>query len=174
MTLGYPGSGKTFTAEWLSSHMEAVHMRSDDLRVAFLGPDKPENHTPEKKNQVNNALYYIAGQIAAAGCSLILDANYNSFSTRQRFANLARKYAALPVIVWVKTDMELAKQRAEQRAQDGGFDLLEPNLIEKMAKRLEPPTDNELVIEIDGHVTAAEQRASFDEQLTELRPLEEF
>lgn len=66
--------------------------------------------------------------------------------------------------VWVQTPLEVAKQRTIIRKETEGHELFEPNLVEKMAKRLEEPDQHELVIVIDGQASPSEQQESFDEQ----------
>jgi hypothetical protein len=65
----------------------------------------------------------------------------------------------------VQTPLEVAKERTEIRKETEGHELFEPNLVEKMAKRLEEPDQrHELVITIDGLASASQQQKSFDEQ----------
>lgn len=163
---GYPGSGKSYVAEWLAPHFHAVHLRSDDLRVTMFGGDRPDLHSGENKSLVNNAFEYAYGQILQAkSSSIVMDANYNQRRLRQRIAVKARRYGAEPIVVWVKTPENVAEARIKSRAESGGHVIFDPHIIENMKKRMDVPDESERVIELDGLLTAEEQQASFDKQL---------
>jgi predicted kinase len=165
MMLGYLGSGKSHVSRWLAPHIGAVYLRVDDLRLAMFGTDKPELYTPENKALVNNASQYAMRQIVKSGqAHVVHDANHNARSVRQNIAKKVAEYDGISVVVWVQTPLEVAKERTEIRKETEGHDLFEPNLVEKMAKRLEEPDQHELVITIDGLASAFEQRESFDVQ----------
>jgi predicted kinase len=165
MMLGYLGSGKSYISRWLTPHIGAVHLRVDDLRLAMFGPDRLELYTSENKALVNNASQYAMEQILKSGqAHVVHDANHNARSVRRDIANKVVKQGGVAIVVWVQTPLEIAKRRAEIRRVTEGHELFEPNLVEKMAKRLEEPNDHELVITIDGEASAAEQQESFDKQ----------
>lgn len=163
--LGYLGSGKSYVSKWLTPHVGAVYLRVDELRLAMFGSDRPELYTPENKALVNNASRYVMVQILRSGkVSIVLDANHNARALRRDIVAEALKYGAIPVVVWVRTPLAMAKERTEVRKVTEGHELFEPNLVEKMAKRLEEPGVDELVITIDGQASEEEQQKSFDEQ----------
>jgi predicted kinase len=164
--LGFLGSGKSYTSRWLVPHMKAVYLRVDELRLAMFGSDRPELYTPENKALVNNASRYAMVQILKSGqAHVVHDANHNTRSVRLGIANEAAKHGATAIVVWVKTPLEVAKERTEIRKVAEGHELFEPNLVEKMARRLEEPSMGELVITINGEASATDQQKSFDEQL---------
>jgi predicted kinase len=163
--LGYLGSGKSYISRWLAPHIGAVHLRADDLRLAMFGTDRPELYTPENKALVNNASQYAMEQILKSGrAHVVYDGNNNAASVRRNIAEKADQQNAVAVVVWVQTPLEVAKERTEIRKVTEGHILFEPNLVEKMAKRLEIPSDHEIVITIDGQALALEQQKSFDKQ----------
>jgi predicted kinase len=90
-------------------------------------------------------------------------------STRQTISDLARKHEAKAIVVYIETPLDIAKQRTVERRETEGHVLFEPNLVEKMAMRLEAPTDQEAVIYIDGLQDAASQQVQFDEQFARLQ-----
>jgi predicted kinase len=164
--LGFLGSGKSYVSRWLAPHVGAVYLRVDELRLAMFGPDRPELYIPENKALVNNASQYAMIQILKSGqASVVQDANHNAKKVRQEIASKAASYGATAIVVWVQSPLEVAKERTEVRKVTEGHELFEPNLVEKMAKRLEEPGADELVITVDGQASASEQQKSFDEQL---------
>ena len=163
--LGYLGSGKSYVSRWLAPRIGAVHLRVDDLRLAMFGADRPELYTPENKALVNNASQYALRQIMKSGqAHVVHDANHNAKSVREGIANIVAEEGGAAVVVWVQTPLEVAKQRTVIRKETEGHELFEPNLVDKMAKRLEEPDRHELVIIIDGQASLSEQQESFDEQ----------
>jgi predicted kinase len=170
MMFGYPGSGKSFVAEWLTSRFSAVRIRADDLRIAMFDGDRPELYTPQNKALVNNAIRYTYGQILRADkSSVVLDANYNQRATRRTFEDPAYRYGAIPIVVWVKTPIPVAKERIQSRVETTGQVIFDPRIIEKMLKRMQPPKDDENVIVLSGLHSTKEQKASFEEQFGRLK-----
>jgi len=168
--LGYVGAGKSYVSRWLVPHMNAVYLRVDELRLAMFGADRKELYTPQNKALVNGASRYAMMQILKSGqANIVHDANHNSARMRHNIAYLAKQTGATAITVWIKTPVAVAKDRAEVRTVTEGHQLFEENLVEKMAKRLEEPRDTELVIEIDGQASAAEQQAQFDRQFAEIK-----
>lgn len=164
--LGFLGSGKSYVSRWLTPHAGAVYLRADELRLAMFGFDRPELYTPKNKALVNNANRYAMAQILKSRqAHVVLDANHNAKSVRLAIANEAAKHDAATIVVWVQTPLEIAKERTVVRERTEGHVLFESGLVEKMAKRLEEPDTDELVITINGRATAREQQKSFDKQL---------
>ncbi len=167
--LGFPGSGKSYIAAWLATVTGAVHLRADDMRVAMFGEERLEHHKNWRyQQQVHGAMHYAATQVLQAGASVIYDANHNSAMSRQPIARIAREAQALPILVWAKAPLALAKQRVLDREAAGGHKVFEPDFVERMAAHLEPPKEHELVIELDGTASQTDQQAAFTQQLAKI------
>lgn len=168
--LGFLGSGKSYVSRWLSPHTQAVYLRVDDLRLAMFGKDRPELYTYHNKSLVNNASRYAMVQILKSGqANVVLDGNHNSRRLRREIATEVAEHGATAIVVWVRTPLALSKSRTEVRKVTEGHELFDPDIVEKMAKRLEEPERDELVIVIDGQVSAAEQQKSFEEQFAAIK-----
>jgi predicted kinase len=168
--LGFLGSGKSFVSRWLTPKVGAVYIRPDDLRLAIFGEDRPELYLPENKAIVNDAALYMAEQVVKSGrASVVFDGNNNSVARRQEIAEATRKHGAKVVVVHVNTPLDTAEQRTVTRRQTEGHVLFEPNLVRKMAARLELPTAEEQVLTIDGLLDAEAQQKQFDEQFARLQ-----
>ncbi len=168
---GYPGSGKSYVAEWLCDYLHAVHLRTDDLRVKMFDGDRPELHTPHNKALVNNALRYASVQVLKTKrLSVVHDANHNTSSSRAELSAVARHYGAVPIVVWVQTpeDVARARERIKARADSGGHVIFHPDIIGAMKSRMQDPGPHEPTIIIDGMQDEQAQRRSFDEQLASL------
>jgi predicted kinase len=169
LMLGYPGSGKSYAAEWLAPHMEAVHLRSDDMRLEMFGEERLEFHENWKyQRQVHGAMQYAARQILISRHPVVYDANHNSRKSRRPMQKIAQELNAIPILVWVKTPLELAKKRVLEREAAGGLKIFDIGFVERMAANLQPPEEDELSIELDGQQSAEEQRTSFDSQLASI------
>lgn len=157
--------GKSYVSRWLAPHIGAVHLRVDDLRLAIFGADRLELYTPENKALVNNASLYAVRQILQSEqAHVVHDGNHNSKNVRRTISNQANALGATAIVVWVRTPLAVAKERTEVRKITEGHDLFEPDLVEKMAKRLEEPKEDELVITLDGEADASTQQEQFDAQ----------
>jgi uncharacterized protein len=166
LMMGHPGSGKSYVADWLAPHLSAVHLRADDMRASIFGEVRLEHHKNWKyQRQVHNAMKYTARQILRAGYSTIYDSNHTAVKDRQPMQEAAGELGATPILIWVKAPLELAKQRVLDREAAGGDKVFESDFVDRMAANSQPPTNDELVIELDGTQSAEEQRHSFDEQL---------
>jgi predicted kinase len=169
LMLGFPGSGKSYVADWLALHMKAVHLRGDEMRLRMFNENNPELHTWKYQQQVIGAMQYAVGQILEAGYPVIYDSNHNSVKGRVPMHEVARKSDAVSITVWVKAPLELAKERVLERAAQGGMHkVFGIDFVDRMANNLQPPTKDELAIELDGTQTEKEQRASFEKQLAAL------
>lgn len=169
LMLGFLGSGKSFVSKWLAPHTQSVLIRADSLRWAMWGGDSPGLYTPENKLLVNNAARYATKQILESRrANVVLDANHNAYDVRAELCALADSITTKVIVVWVDTPLELAKERTIQREKTEGHILFEDGLVEKMAKKLEPPRADEIVIRIEGVADAEVQKRSFDEQFAQI------
>lgn len=165
--LGAPGAGKSYVSAWLSPLVGAVHLRSDDLRLAMYGQDRLELHRNNAYRQpLFGAMDYAARQTLAAGHSVIYDTNTNRRSTRGSLAQAAREHGARAIVVYIDIPLATAKQRVLARAEQGGHQIFDGvEFVERLARNIEQPTADELVIRLDGQQSAARQQASFESQL---------
>jgi predicted kinase len=168
--MGMPGSGKSYVSGWLGPHMRAVHLRSDDLRLAMYGADRLELHREKKYLEpMFGAMRYAAGQALAAGHSVIYDVNTNRHATRADLAALADSHDAQAIVVYISVPLAVAQQRVIARAEQGGHQLFDGvGFVERLAKNIEMPLAPERVIRLDGLRPSAEQQASFKAQLASM------
>jgi predicted kinase len=150
LMLGYPGAGKTTTAEQIAHLTGATHLWADRVRRERFG-------TPTYTHQENLELYDHLNEVAAellnAGNSVVYDTNFNFYKDRERLRRVATQHGAQTVLVWVQTPRELAETRATQAKPDERTRVLgkiPPDTFRRMANNLEPPHDDELTLKIDG------------------------
>jgi predicted kinase len=139
------------------------------MRVAMFGPLRPELHHEPYSSIISGAMGYAAKQALLQKHNVIYDTNSNSVEHRKKMADIAIHTGALSVVVWVETPLQVAKERALVRDQiENDSEEVDISYIEIMAAKIEPPTANELVIKIDGTVSADQQKEIFIQQLEEI------
>lgn len=151
MMLGYPGAGKTTTAEMISKMTGAMHLNSDRFRQhLFANPTFSE----QEHELIYNALDYLTELLLAGGVSVIYDANLNRYKHRQEKYEIAGRTGADPKLMYIKTDSELAKQRAtvdsEHRPAHRPFGNMDLATFERLIQQIEPPRDHEPLVELSG------------------------
>lgn len=117
---GLSGSGKSRAAREAAVTLDprgtTVVLRSDVLRkrlcgVAPTAPLAAEGYTPERSQETYELLYRLAGEILAAGQSVILDAVFAREGERLR-AEQAAQAAGVPFVgLWLVADRAVAEER---------------------------------------------------------------
>jgi predicted kinase len=163
---GLPGAGKTHFASRFSEKFPAVWINSDSLRVAvFENPRDPSHKSKEGYKVVFGGLDYFAAQALRVGYNVIYDANNNQEVVRVNHAKLAEKHGATPVIIHIRTDAELAKQRAGSREESVFAKQITPDKYGQYLDSFEAIGGHGLVIELQGTDDFETQYKSFAKQL---------
>lgn len=149
MMMGYPGAGKTTTAQIIAKLTGAAHISSDKMRLALFP-------NPEFSVQEHRLLYkeldHITKELLKAGKDVIYDANLNRLVHRQEKYDVCKEVDAKPVLIWVKTDQGLAKRRATHGSRAHLWPPNEPadKMFERLVGIFEEPKANEPHIIIYG------------------------
>lgn len=155
LMLGYPGAGKTTTAALIHALTGAVHVSSDTARLQmFSSPD----FSQDEHDSLYKALDEQTENLLTAGKDVIYDANLNRHRHRQEKYAICERTGATPVLLWVKTAKELARQRATDTSRSHlvphGETLDE--MFNRIADIIEEPDATEPFITIDGTNVSAE------------------
>jgi predicted kinase len=149
MMLGLPGSGKSTTAEIICQITGAVHLSSDNFRLALF---PQPTFTQDEHDQLYFALNNLCRDLLASGKSVVYDANLNRYEHRVEKYDLAVSLGATTQLLWLQTDTSLAKRRRTTTQQTA---LLPPGeesgrMFDRVAELFQPPKKNEPHIGLDG------------------------
>lgn len=156
MMFGYPGAGKTTTAKILSELTGAVHLSSDQLRLElFPNP----SFSAEEHAELYRELDSRTEQLLSEGRDVIYDANLNRRQHRDEKYEICRRTGAIPKLIWVQTEKEIAKRRALHDSRSPLWPRYEhpSQLFDRVASIIEPPAENEAYVTLDGQSITAEQ-----------------
>lgn len=149
LMVGFPGSGKTTTAKIISDLTGAVHLWADQERRDRYG----ETYRPEDSAELYNLLNRRTAELLHAGKSVVFDTNFNIRKDRNYLRDIAAMAGADVKIVWLKTNIGVAKERATgqlQAIRNGYNTTMEDATFARIASQMELPGGDEHPIELDG------------------------
>lgn len=160
LMLGYPGAGKTTVAEHIHHLTGAVHLSSDKIRLElFPKPTFSEEEHAALYAEIDRRTH----DLLAVGEDVIYDANLNRYVHRKEKYDICQQTGATPQLIWVKTATELAKERATVLGVNDPdrrpFGNLDGAVFDRLASEIEPPTQGEKPIVIDGQNVSRESVA---------------
>ena len=173
MFLGYPGSGKTHFAKRLAEKNGITRLNADATRVAAMGTIERAREFNQATGILNSIVFgmidYATVQIVEAGNSVICDYQHNTRDFRAKRGLLVAQYGATPVVIWLKVPRDVAVRRGADRKElldqrRHSIEKMEA-LVERHSSLIEAPSNDELVIEIDGTAPFEQQYQSFSQQL---------
>ena len=152
MLYGYPGSGKSYFARQLITHLQAAHVQGDRIRFElFESPryDKQENAV------VAQLMDYMSEEFLNSGISVIYDTNALRSSQRHALREMARKAHAHPIVVWIQVDVETAFLRSIKRDRRKADDryaapAMDRTTFDTIASHMQNPATNEDYVVVSG------------------------
>lgn len=159
--LGSPGSGKTYFATHLADRIQAVTLNSDALRLSMFKTHDAIDHirtTDQGRLYVDvfGAMDYSTKQILRSGYSAIYDAQQTKRKDRRNIEKVASDAGAIPILVWIKTDKQVALHRGQQREARDDSHQYSAEKMNMLINRFDTVTDlpeaNENTIAINGEL----------------------
>jgi len=147
--IGYPGAGKTTVAKIIAEATGAVHVWADAERHKLF---KRPTHSQAESLELYDRLNRRAGELLAAGQSVVYDTNFNFYADRQKMRDIATRSGAETVLIWITLPKQTAKRRAVNSTDSrNGYQVgMTEEQFESIVAKLEPPAENEKYIKIDG------------------------
>jgi hypothetical protein len=153
ITLGYPGSGKTYFSEHLSKEFNLFHLSFDKIRSEMF--DIPL-FSQEEHQKVSNMADWLIQELLKKNISVIVDANTNKLIQRKKYLKFANKADARYALIHIKTPIETAEKRIIKRGKIKNLEKkkyyrpLELSVLHLLKSEIEPPNKKEFFIEING------------------------
>ena len=153
ITLGYPGSGKTYFSERLAREFDLFHINSDKIRFEiFSNP----TFSKEEHNVVFGFIDWMTQELLKKGVSVVVDANHNKYKNRAKFLKFANKLKSRHVLIHIKTPVNVAEKRLIKRRSIKNIEKkkyyrpLELSVLHTLKNEIEYPSIKENVLEING------------------------
>lgn len=164
VTLGHPGSGKTYFAERFSKDFNFFHLNPDKIRLEMF--DHPTYESSEHK-AVFRMIGWFTKELLSRKISIIIDANFNKRVHRSNFKTIAKKSGADFLLIHINTPIELAEQRIMKRRgikspeRKKYYRPIDVSVLHLLKNEIEFPRSGEVVLEIDGKAPYSIQLATF-------------
>ncbi|MBT8146378.1 MAG: AAA family ATPase [Gammaproteobacteria bacterium] len=145
---GLSGSGKTFLSQMLLEQSDIIRIRSDVERKRLFNIEESHHNNPgiesglyskDVSRQTYDHLLRLSDEILKAGYSVLVDAAFLKKEQRQLFCNYANSLGVPFLICHSVADIDIQRQRLEQRARRGN-DASDANIevLEQQLRGHEP------------------------------------
>ena len=122
ISCGLPASYKTETTEVIARLKGYVVLRTDMIRLEVLKNedifDEKVAADMDKRRLVYDEMFTMAGELAAKGNGIILDATFVKQSLRRRAAEVAARQGKLFIIQQTQCPQEVSLRRISQRTKE--------------------------------------------------------
>lgn len=173
MLMGYPGSGKSYTASQLASLLGMAHLSSDKVREKLF--PKP-SYTPTEHRTVVQIMLLMAEQFLEIEESVVFDISLNRLSERKAMREMTKKRGATPFLLWLQIDRESAKARAQtkdkRRTEDKYTAKLSDAVFNSFVMAFQPPQNEDYLV-VSGKHTFNSQKGSILRKMREMGLIED-
>lgn len=154
VTIGPPGSGKSFFARQFSETFNAPLISFDEIRAELFND---MTYSPDEDIIVARVAGLQLRELLKTKKTIVIDGGHNPKVSRLELAKLARAHSYGILNVWVQTDEITARARATRRSKKSIYDQHNRSLsdqeFETHAKRFTPPSQQEVFVVISGRHT---------------------
>lgn len=166
--LGMPGSGKSFISRQLSHDLSLAHVGSDRLRHELF--DTPRFDKPEH-DLITRLMDFVTEEFLTAGVSVLYDISLSRSADRRSLRELARKYNAKELLVWVQTDVESGWARSQnhdrRRADDKYSAPITREVFDQYVRIMQNPHNEQYVV-VSGKHSYDAQKTTIMRRLSEM------
>lgn len=150
MTVGLPGSGKSFFAEHFADTFKAPIVSYEKLKLLKRQQDV------DGDGVVDDYAKYILKEIMKTSQTIVYDGLTNSKKVRLELISIARELNYDPMFIWVQTDETTARKRALKITDSHKFSVTKDE-FDDYKKKFTPPNQKEKPVVISGKHNYASQ-----------------
>jgi len=150
ITVGLPGSGKSFFAEHFAETFKAPIVSYEKLKLLKRQQDI------DGDGVVDDYAKYILKEIMKTSQTIVYDGLTDSKKARMELVGIARELNYDPMFIWVQTDEATARKRALKITDSHKFSVTEEE-FDNSKKRFTAPNQKENPIVISGKHNYASQ-----------------
>ena len=156
---GLPGVGKSTVAGWIADRLDAVHLRTDEIRKELF-PDPA--YTDAETQAVYDTLVERGEAAVARGESAVLDGTFKSRSHRTGPRQAAREQDVPWRMVKVDAEPSVVRERIRQRTDDPSDADVE--IYDLFRRQFEPIEEGHMTVDNTGEFedTVSQLEAHFD------------
>lgn len=169
ITMGYPGSGKTYFSRQFADQYKLPRISEDRIRYElFQNPtyskDEAELIARIQLNQLE--------EIMKTGSTVIFEGSSASKSQRKRITEFASRSGYRNLVVWLQTDIATSSQRAahrDKRNPDSKYSSsIDIATFEKLKNSLDRPDEREVSVVVSGKHAYKSQALTVLRKITDL------
>jgi predicted kinase len=157
---GFPGSGKSYISRNLAEHMQIAHVSADRIRNELF--EQPRYDTQENAI-INHLMTYMTEEFLNAGVSVVFDANALRTAQRRNLKNLATRYHAEYLLIWLQIDPDSAFARTQSRdrrtTDDKYAQPQDPSSFERLLSGMQNPQGEEYLVISGKHNFSTQKNA---------------
>lgn len=160
MLYGYPGSGKSHFATQFCQDVNIAHIYGDNIRHQLF--ERPTRRSRENEI-IDNLMLYMTEEFLKTGISVIYDTDALRLAKRRNLRDLARKYQAGHLLIWIQVDIESAYLRVAKRdrrkAEDKYSAQYDRSTFNDIIKRMQNPLNEDYVVVSGKHTFNTQKNA---------------
>jgi predicted kinase len=165
---GYPGSGKSYVARNLSETLQCVQISGDRIRNELF--ENPR-YDAQENAIVSHLMNYMTQEFLSAGVSVVYDINAMRLNQRRRLRELAKKYRADYMLIWLQIDIESAfirTQNRDRRTNDDKYAEPQNRMdFDRQISGMQNPQSEDYLV-ISGKHTFATQKSAIVSRLYQM------
>lgn len=151
ITMGYPGSGKTFFARQFAELYGIARVSEERVRFELL--ENPQFNDDEA-DIIGRITHYMIEQLMQTKQTIVCEGAFAKNKERRELQELAKTHGYRTLTVWLQTDIDTAFQRANKRDRrnlDSKYAFsLDRATFANLKDRLERPGEKEVAVVVSG------------------------
>ncbi len=168
--VGTPGAGKTYFAEKFSEMFSAPIINQEVIRATLT---ENQQYTATEDRQVAAISQLMLDQFLRTNKTFLYEGGLEARSARTNLIKHIRTAGYEPMIIWVQTEQNTAKQRAVKGVRGHTNQLISENRYEQLVQKFTPPNESEKPVVISGKHTYASQAKIVLKRLADSRQKEQ-